>query len=71
MDEEDEHLIEISEIGPRFNVETKLLFKVSTEANLGERERGERERGMDGERERERGEREREEWTGKEQEKGD
>ena len=34
VDEEDEHLIEVGKISPRFNVEAKLLLKVTTKADL-------------------------------------
>ena len=41
MDEEDQYLIKVAEVGPRLHVETKLLLKVTTKANLLGR-RGER-----------------------------
>jgi hypothetical protein len=34
VDEEDKYLIEVGEVGPRFNKEAKLLLKVTTKANL-------------------------------------
>ena len=46
VDEEDEHLIEVGKISPRFNVEAKLLLKVTTKADLlRKREGGRRGRG--------------------------
>ena len=52
VDEEDEHLVEVCEVGPRFDVEAKLLLKVTTKADLLRRKR------------RERGKREGEVWGG-------
>ena len=34
MDEEDKYLIEVGEVGPRLNVEAKLLLKITTKADL-------------------------------------
>ena len=42
VDEEDEHLVEVCKVGPRFNEEAKLLLKVTTKADLLRRKRRER-----------------------------
>ena len=34
MDEENKYLIEVGEVGPRLNVEAKLLLKITTKADL-------------------------------------
>ena len=39
MNEKDEDLVEVAEVGPRFHVEAKLLLKVTTKANLQGREK--------------------------------
>ena len=54
MDEEDQYLVKVAEVGPCLHVEAKLLLKVTTKANLhGRREEGRREkRGIRGRRRR-------------------